>query len=358
MSFRDIACEIPLNDELLTSFSGRGRRRLRDLKQATETVLKLDRHRNCLQVRGTERSIADLREHLETLIGHRRSVSPAVWAELMRTRTQTTSDAAIQYIQEQSGCRVHVERTTQEVRLYGCEKNLKMADKLLKELAEETDIQVVQGMVSPELLEHIALSMGVTLRVQDTYIEVLGRKDATQSASAELEKLLQKAGFCEKTLEAETHSIQSQSTIPSPQPPSPQGPKIAEMGQHLQNIHGQTQPVENRCPTCHCGRFCGTCGAQIWQTIPVFNMAPMPAVSTMNTMNSLGMAVTGYGMGTEMSGLSKEDDSPAAQTPDPAEECGHPTMMFPMFQMAQAPYVLVPAESGQMGQCFQFAGQF
>ena len=218
---------------------------------------------------------------------------------------------------------------------------------LCQELAEETDIQVVQGMVSPELLEHIALSMGVTLRVQDTYIEVLGRKDATQSASAELEKLLQKAGFCEKTLEAETHSIQSQSTIPSPQPPSPQGPKIAEMGQNLQNIHGQTQPVENRCPTCHCGRFCGTCGAQIWQTIPVFNMAPMPAVSTMNTMNTLGMAVTGYGMGTEMSGLSKEDDSPAAQTPDPAEECGHPTMMFPMFQMAQAPYVLVPAESGQ-----------
>ena len=218
---------------------------------------------------------------------------------------------------------------------------------LCQDLAGETEIQVVQGMVSPELLEHIALSMGVTLRVQDTYIEVLGRKDATQSASAELEKLLQKGGFSEKALETETQSIQSQSTSPSPQPPSPQGPKIAEMGQNLQNIHSQTQPVENRCPTCHCGRFCGTCGAQIWQTIPVFNMAAMPAVSTMNTMNTLGMAVTGYGMGTEMSSLSKEDASPAAQTPDPAEECGHPTMMFPMFQMPQAPYVLVPADSGQ-----------
>jgi len=246
---------------------------------------------------------------------------------------------------------VHIERTTEEVRLYGCEKNLKMADKLLKELAEETDIQVVQGMVSPELLEQIALSMGVTLRVRDIHIEVLGRKDAIQSASTELEKLLQKAGFCEKALETETQSIQSQSTTPSPQ-----GPKIAEMGQNLQNIHSQTQPVENRCHTCHCGRFCGTCGAQIWQTIPVFNMAPMPAVSTMNTMNTLGMAVTGYGMGTEMSGLSKEDDSPAAQTPYPAEECGHPTMMFPMFQMAQAPCVLVPAESGLNGQVCKVKG--
>jgi hypothetical protein len=32
--------------------------------------------------------------------GHRRPISAPVWAELMRTRTQTTPDAAIQYIQE------------------------------------------------------------------------------------------------------------------------------------------------------------------------------------------------------------------------------------------------------------------
>ena len=49
-SDRDVACEIPLNDELLTSFSGRGRRPLRDLKQQTETVLKLDKNKSCLQV--------------------------------------------------------------------------------------------------------------------------------------------------------------------------------------------------------------------------------------------------------------------------------------------------------------------
>ena len=35
--------------------------------------------------------------------------------------------------QEQSGCRVHIERQTHEVRLYGPDENLKVADRLLKD---------------------------------------------------------------------------------------------------------------------------------------------------------------------------------------------------------------------------------
>eukprot|EP00435_Cladocopium_sp_Y103_P040176 s3831_g10.t2 len=63
----DMACEIPLNDELLTSFSGRGRRRLRDLKQQTETVLKLDKNKSCLQLLYSKNSPAIMSQILSVL---------------------------------------------------------------------------------------------------------------------------------------------------------------------------------------------------------------------------------------------------------------------------------------------------
>lgn len=375
----DMACEIPLNDELLTSFSGRGRRRLRDLKQQTETVLKLDKNKSCLQVRGTEKSIADLRQHLETLIGHRRPISAPVWAELMRTRTQTTSDAAIQYIQEQSGCRVHIERQTHEVRLYGPDENLKVADRLLKELGRDTDLRVVEGMVSPQLLERVALSKGVTMRVRDTFIEVLGRTSATEEACAELEKLLERAE-AEPAAAVEEAEISDPSAAAASHPESPKVSKdmghagnagnagnvgnVGNMGnmQTVQVMQGhRSERVENRCPTCGCGRFCGSCGAQIWQNTfnPVVNMTSMTSMASMTPMTSM-TPMPGYvGYASGYTPAVPKDDSPT-QTPDPAEtaDCGQ-TVMFPMFQMGQTPYMLMPADSGQMqGQWYQFTGQF
>lgn len=381
MAYRDYrhdrSCEIPLNEELLTSFSGRGRRRLKDLKQQTETVLKLDKNKSCLQVRGSEKSIADLRQHLETLIGHRRPISAPVWAELMRTRTQTTADAAIQYIQEQSGCRVHIERQTHEVRLYGPDENLKVADRLLKELGRDTDLRVVEGMVSPQLLERIALSKGVTMRVRDTFIEVLGRTSATEEACAELEKLLERDAETDAAAEA-VGSVEAE--IPC-DPTSPESPKISkDMGQNaagnasnmgnmgnMQTVVMQgprSDRVENRCPTCGCGRFCGSCGAQIWQNSNIFNpavnMASMASMASMAPVASMATMPGYVGYASPYTPMPK-DDSPT-QTPDPADavECGQ-TVMFPMFQMGQTPYMLMPADSGQMtggSGWYQFTGQF
>ena len=47
--------EIPLDEELLGSFCRRGRRRLRELQDATQTIVRLDRARQCLSVTGTQR---------------------------------------------------------------------------------------------------------------------------------------------------------------------------------------------------------------------------------------------------------------------------------------------------------------
>lgn len=339
-----ISREIPLNQELLASFSGRGRRRLRDLKQATETVLKLDRAKSCLQVRGTERSIADLRRHLETLIGHRRCVSAGAWAELMRTRTVIdSSEAAIQHIQEESGCRVHIERTTQEVRLYGPEQSLKVADRLLKELTEETDVQQVEGMLSPELLEQVTLRQGVTLRMRETCIEVLGRKAATRAAAAELEKLIK-----DPTTKTEHVGISAHVGVRSQSPKSFEAPLRVKSSRPDRQGSNQTSSYRScaaqRCPTCGCGRFCGSCGAPVW------NM-PLGVVGTvLGTISTapLGISASAGPLGPPVNPAHCEEESPTAvHTPDPADDCPQ-AMMFPMM-MQQAPYVIVPADAGQMG---------
>ena len=49
-----VTVEIPLDEELLGSFCRRGRRRLRELQDATQTIVRLDRTRACLSVTGTE----------------------------------------------------------------------------------------------------------------------------------------------------------------------------------------------------------------------------------------------------------------------------------------------------------------
>ena len=216
---------------------------------------------------------------------------------------------------------------------------------LVQELARDTDIRVVEGMVSPELLERVALSKGVTLRVQDTMIEVLGRTSATAEACAELETLLEHASVINAA--AETQSVRSPSPAHTAQDAekSPESPKVARdnvgthghMGNgHMANQNYGCQRVENRCPTCGCGRFCGNCGVQIWT--PTYSASWQYPAYQFNTAMTSGFAA--YAPAS-----APKDDSPT-RTPDPAEtNCG--TMMFPMLQMGQAPVVLMPADSGR-----------
>ena len=228
-----------------------------------------------------------------------------------------------------------------------------------QELGRDTDLRVVEGMVSPQLLERVALSKGVTMRVRDTFIEVLGRTSATEEACAELEKLLERA-------DAEPAAVTvEEAEIPS-DPSHPESPKVSKdrhtgnagnMGNmnnmgNMQTVVMQghrSERVENRCPTCGCGRFCGSCGAQIWQNSssntfnPAVNMASMASMASMSPVTAVTpmLGYVGYASGYS----PPKDDSPT-QTPDPAETADCQTVMVPMFQMGQTPYMLMPADSG------------
>lgn len=228
-----------------------------------------------------------------------------------------------------------------------------------QELGRDTDLRVVEGMVSPQLLERVALSKGVTMRVRDTFIEVLGRTSATEEACAELEKLLERA-------DAEPAAVTEEAEIPSDPTAHPESPKVSKdrhtgnagnmgnmsnMGNmgNMQTVVMQpanrSERVENRCPTCGCGRFCGSCGAQIWQNSntfnPAVNMASMASMTPMTAVTPMPGYV-GYA-----SGYSPPKDESPTQTPDPAETADGQTVMFPMFQMGQTPYMLMPADSGR-----------
>merc|ERR1719310_394387 len=90
------------------------------MQASTNASLKLDRARGVLQVKGDLESIDEVRNQLQRLTGPFVGVTAAVWAELMRTRTNlNTSEAAVAQIQQESGCRIHIERSAQQIRLFG-----------------------------------------------------------------------------------------------------------------------------------------------------------------------------------------------------------------------------------------------
>ncbi|CAJ1402494.1 unnamed protein product [Effrenium voratum] len=380
-----VTSEIPLDEELLSSFSGRGRRRLRELKQQTETVLKLDRAKACLVARGSEKSIEDLRKHLESLVGHRRPVSAPVWAELMRTRTQTSSEAAVQRIQENSGCRLHIERGCQEVRLFGTNEAVEEAERLLVELDARCVVQRVPGLVAAHLLEPVAQDLGVTMRLMrldaeaaeaegagegDGAVEILGLKPAAEAAAAEVQnmpKIEPEAPMAMGTGTMGTMGTMGTGTLGT-------GVVPGGLGSFQEKRDKRDLRRENRCPTCGCGRFCGSCGAPVWDKARVHAAQAMATVG-LGFQCPEGMPVVMQGMqgmqsmqgvqgvqGTlNMSGLVPvpEQDSPTPRTPEPEEwnsvYYGNANGMFPMYgiQVGPAPYMLVPMDSGQVqNQCY------
>merc|ERR1719482_1732873 len=105
------------------------------MQASTNASLKLDRARGVLQVKGDLESIDEVRNQLQRLTGPFVEVTAAVWAELMRTRTVlTTADSAVARIQNASGCRIHIERNAQQIRLFGPQDSIAIAQLLLEKL--------------------------------------------------------------------------------------------------------------------------------------------------------------------------------------------------------------------------------
>lgn len=183
--------EIQIEPQLFESICRRGHRRLREIRAASQASLKLHHPRRVLEVKGTESGIAQVFKQLESLTGHHVSVKAAVWAELMRTRTNPDpNQAAIARIQKETECRVHIERTCLEIRLFGGNQSILPAQRLLSVL-ESICTEEVLDVENPSLLNHddlriFAEEFGITLLLEPTQLRIFGIKAAVNEASQEL----------------------------------------------------------------------------------------------------------------------------------------------------------------------------
>lgn len=285
--------DVLLEPELLANFS-RSRRRLRELQASTQAVLKVDRARGVLRATGTESAISRVRHQVECLGGPRKQLSTASWAELMRTRTLVGTDAArmsgVERIQHLSSCRLHIERASQEIRLFGPKAATAMAAKLVDQFQNMCSEQAVRASdlerLSSETLHQIAHSGSVSLRVEGRTISVLGFDFAVREAAKELRRYMSSPESFQARVYNEAMGTEVWRLLSTLKPDEVQShavaePAVAPVGQAHANIEtwrdtGQ-QPM---CPTCNLmvkGNFCVHCGQPSPAALPSNVMAGFTA---------------------------------------------------------------------------------
>eukprot|EP00403_Amphidinium_massartii_P024739 CAMPEP_0178406212 /NCGR_PEP_ID=MMETSP0689_2-20121128/18797_1 /TAXON_ID=160604 /ORGANISM="Amphidinium massartii, Strain CS-259" /LENGTH=329 /DNA_ID=CAMNT_0020027249 /DNA_START=94 /DNA_END=1080 /DNA_ORIENTATION=- len=185
-----IVVEIPLSQATEGSLCRHGRRRLRDMQAKSAARIRYDRARSVLKVSGPSSAVEEVQRQLDCLGGVKEVVPTAVWCELMRTRLEEDpSKSALQNMQKQSGCRIHIERSLQEVRIFGSSQNTQVALHLLHDFARrctEVSVPSDEGSVSEDLVQRITDEHAVTVNVEKRRVVVYGIKAAVRSAVREL----------------------------------------------------------------------------------------------------------------------------------------------------------------------------
>jgi len=373
----ELTVEIALDPEVLKALYRRGRRRLRDIQTSSQAALKLDRLRGVLRATGSQESIADVQRQLESVSSSHLAVTAAVWAELMRTRAEPDmNQAAVARIQHESGCRIHIERSAQQVQLFGPADVSFLAQHLLEKL-ECLCIEEVVDMRCPmdpnflQKLEGFAQDFGVTLQVTDMSITILGVKGAVFEAVKELQSSAFDSVYLDSSFDdakpsdaahMAIHMAMSNLTVDADKrmaattmaPPSilqnagsMQGPEISMRGAVTSKIStpnwrssfqhqgsdvrdGGLQQVHSNCPTCGCGgKFCFNCGnpiAKMMRDSP----AGCPTCGLAKFCGHCGQR-TGNKMTENMGTLQHRPSGGASYSYDPAMFRGNSMPMMTML---------------------------
>lgn len=118
-----------------------------------------------------------------------RQVTTAVWCELMRTRMEKEeAKSHLVRLEKSSGTRIHIERSEQEVRIFGPDENIAVAKRLLdrmeNECAEDSiDLEEYQlTSAAEEDFGALADELKVTLHRTESTIRVFGFREAVDEA--------------------------------------------------------------------------------------------------------------------------------------------------------------------------------
>eukprot|EP00439_Symbiodinium_sp_Y106_P086169 s60_g31.t1 len=258
---------------------------------------------------------------------------------------------ALQRIQNQSGCRLHIERSRSEVRLFGSKEAAAVADRLLDDFQKMCIERLVPCPKSSNLdldrLNEMAQVLCVTFRLEEELIFILGLEEVVVAATQELGKYLsnpeaykapEATDACSKisskvsmlcnldaspgTTTASGEVFESGSELggadwspsqgqqqanspgfgvlsstptcmasPSSSYGSPGGLSSTCMQQPLMPRGMCGDPDGHHCNHCGAPRFCGHCGNQIW-TIQQPGAAPLmltPATPQVLSMEQMQM---------------------------------------------------------------------
>mmetsp|Transcript_2303 Transcript_2303/g.4803 ORF Transcript_2303/g.4803 Transcript_2303/m.4803 type:complete len:461 (-) Transcript_2303:124-1506(-) len=205
--------EIPITAAVESSLCRRGRRRFRDLQANSVAKIRFDRPRRVLRVFGNEQEVESVRRQLECLGGQRKLVSTAVWCELMRNRcVEDAEKSTLHYFQKESGCRIHIERSHQEVRLFGPDECTAAAEQLIDNFALqciELPLAVQDGLLPDETIQEITEACAVTLNVETEQLVLYGLQDAVNRAARSLLKHIEYTPMAPSNEEAALRARQS-----------------------------------------------------------------------------------------------------------------------------------------------------
>jgi hypothetical protein len=154
--------------------------------------LRYDKLRGVVHVSGSEADVEVAKDLLANLGGPRKAVKTPVWVELLRAHgPEQGAQATIAKMQQESKCRIHIDRSSEQVRLVGHSKDVMVAEKLLEELHEncvEELHYMDSSLIEPPALRALEKSCGVTLRQKYDHVVVLGMQDSVKKAIQDLER--------------------------------------------------------------------------------------------------------------------------------------------------------------------------
>jgi len=264
----EMTVTIPLSPELLNSLHRRRWRHLRGIEKTCKASIRLDRANSTLLVSGTEESVAAVKHRLAGLNGPRRMVSTAVWAELMRTRTlQDSRQSVLMRLQEESGCRIHIERSSREVRIFGTEADVQVAEQLLDDLdasVTEAALDIDVSLISELVLESLMHSRGVMVQVEGGSIKIFGKKDAVSNAVEDIREYVANP-HSNRLLEVKAKMPPHEEVTPAR--PVPTSNTMQMSKQEAEQQGGQAMAkagMGQSCHTCGAANFCPCCGNPVW----------------------------------------------------------------------------------------------
>lgn len=188
-----ITVKMPLSEHALgMAQKPRWRNRLRDIQARCPngTSLKLSKELSIVEISGTAEGVQVAQRLVEERLGPVKELSAAVWHELHRTRK---GFGGLNLIHKLTGCRLHLQRETSQVRLFGTAPCVARASALLDHLEAMCTEERVTGpanQLDQNILDKIACETCVTLWIEGSEVYLMGFKTAIEDALAEMKRLI------------------------------------------------------------------------------------------------------------------------------------------------------------------------